>query len=52
MFHINTCYLSKNFDELEFLLKTTNMDFDIIAISETRITKNINNILSNINLDN
>ena len=41
MFHINTCSLSKNFDDLEYLLKTTNMNFDIIAISETRITKNI-----------
>ena len=39
MFHINTCSLSKNFDDLEYLLKTTNMNFDIIAISETRITK-------------
>ena len=28
------------------------MNFDIIAISETRITKNINNILPNINLNN
>ena len=52
MFHINTCSLSKNFDDLEYLLKTTNMNFDIIAISETRITKNINNILPNINLNN
>ena len=39
MFHINACSLSKNFDDLEYLLKTTN--FDIIAISETRITKNM-----------
>ena len=51
MFHINTCSLSKNFVDLEYLLKTTNMNFDIIAISETRITKNINKI-SNINLNN
>ena len=42
MFHINTCSLSKNLDDLEYLLKTTNMNFDII--SETRITKNINKI--------
>ena len=41
--------LSKNFDDLEYLLKTTNMNFDIIAISETRITKNMNKT-SNINL--
>ena len=51
MFHINTCSLSKNFDDLEYLLKTTNMNFDIRAISETRITKNTNKI-SNINLIN
>ena len=51
MFHISTCSLSKNFDDLEYLLKTTNMNFDIIAISETRITKNINK-MSNINLNN
>ena len=50
MFHINTCSLSKNFDDLEYLLKTTNMNFDITAISETRITENINEI-SNINLN-
>ena len=48
MFHINACSLNKNFDDLEYLLKTANMNFDIIAISETRITKNINKI-SNIN---
>ena len=40
MFHINTCSPSKNFEDLEYLLKTTNMNFDIIAISEIRITKN------------
>ena len=51
MFHINTCSLSKNFDDLEYLFKTTNMNFDITAISETRITKNINKI-TNININN
>ena len=40
MFHNNTCSLRKNFDDLEYLLKTTNMNFDIIAISETRVSKN------------
>ena len=50
MFHINTaCSLSKNIDDLEYLLKITNMNFDIIGISETTIRKNINKI-SNINL--
>ena len=51
MFHINTCSLSKNFDDLECLLKTKNMIFAIIAISETRITKNINKI-TDININN
>ena len=51
MFHINTCSLSKNFGDLEYLLKTTNMNFDIIGISETRITKNVNKI-TNININN
>ena len=51
MFHVSTCSLSKNLDDLEYLLKTTNMNFDITAISETRINKNTNK-LSNINLNN
>ena len=52
MFHINTaCSLRKNIDDLEYLLKIANMNFDIIGISETRIRKNINK-LSNINLYN
>ena len=51
MLHINICSLNKNFDDMEYLLTTTNMNFDIIAISETRITKNINKIF-NINLNN
>ena len=52
MFHINTaCFLSKNIDDLEYLLKTTKKNFDIIGISETRIRKNISKIF-NINLYN
>ena len=51
MFHVSICSLSKNFDDLEYLLKTTNMNFDITAISETMITKNTNK-WSNINLNN
>ena len=48
LFHITSCSLSKNFDELQHLLKCTNKSFDIGAISETRImektalTSNIN----------
>ena len=28
MFHINACSLCKNFDDLEYLLRTTSMNFD------------------------
>ena len=38
MFHINICSLSKDFDDLEYLLKTTNTNFDIVAVSESRMT--------------
>ena len=48
---IDTCSLSKNFKDLEYFLKATNIDFDIITISETRILKNIN-IAKNINVPN
>ena len=40
MFHINACSLNKNFDDLEYLLKCTNKKFDVVAVSETRITRN------------
>ena len=39
LFHINACSLSKNFDDLQHLLSCKNKNFDIIAITETRITK-------------
>ena len=51
LFDINTCSLSKNFEDLEHLLKTTNTNFNIIAISETRILKNTN-IVKSINIPN
>ena len=35
------CSLNKNFDELEHLLSCTNKNFDVIAIMQTRITKNV-----------
>ena len=37
LFHLNTCSLKKKFDELEYLIKTTNQTFDVINISEYRI---------------
>ena len=39
LLHINTCYLNKTFDDLQHLLSCNKRKFDIIAISETRITK-------------
>ena len=38
--HINTCLLSKNIEELEYLMNKTKIDFDVIGISESRIKKN------------
>ena len=51
LFHINACSSSKNFDDLEHLLKCTNKVFDIVAVSETKIAKNIS-LTSNLNLQN
>ena len=42
LFHINTCSLNKNFGGLEYLIKSTNINFDIIAHSQTRILKDTN----------
>ena len=39
LFHINARSLNKNFDGHQHLLNCTKKSFDIIAISETRITK-------------
>ena len=36
LFHINTCFLSKNFDDFQHLHSYTKFFFDIIAVSETR----------------
>ena len=49
--HLNACSLSNNFQDLAHLLKCTNKNFDIIVISETRITKATSQ-LCNINLKN
>ena len=40
LFHLNTSSLSKNIDDFEHLIQSTKTDFDIIAVSESRITKN------------
>ena len=51
LFHLNTGCLNKNFDDLEYLIKTTNQTFNVIAISESIIKSNVN-ITTNINLPN
>ena len=49
MFHINARSLNENFDNPEYLLKSSNINYNIIAISETRAMKNLE-ITQNINL--
>ena len=40
LFHLNICSLSKNVEDLGYLLDSTNRNFDSIAMSKTRIIKN------------
>ena len=51
LFHINSCSLSKNIEDLEYLLNSTIINFDVIAISETRIVKG-NTPVNSLNLMN
>ena len=51
LFHINFCSLNKNFEELRNLLQSTNINFDVIVITETRIPKNVS-VTQNIVLNN
>ena len=51
LFNINACFLNENFDDLQHLLSCTKQKFVIIAISETRITKQVS-FLNNLNLNN
>ena len=48
---INACFLNKDFNDLQHLLSCTKISFDIIAISETRITKQVF-LSNNLNLSN
>ena len=50
LFHITACSLNKNFDDLQHLLSWTKTKFDIIAISETKITRQVS-LLNNLNLN-
>ena len=53
LFHINSCSLNKNFEDLEYFFKATNKTFDVIAISKSRILKDTNtNLSKNINIYN
>ena len=51
LIQINTCSLSKNFGELQHLLTCTNKNFDVFAITEARITKNVS-ITNNLSINN
>ena len=51
LFHINACSLNKNFDDLQYLLNCSKNFFDLIAISETRITKQVS-LLNKLNINN
>ena len=39
LFHINACFLDKNFRDLQHLLNCTKIFFDLIAVSERKIPK-------------
>ena len=39
-FHLNTNSLSKNIDDFEHFIQSKKTDLDIIAVSESRLTKN------------
>ena len=49
--HLNTCYLNKNFDDLQRLLSSAKNSLDIMAVTKTRITKEVH-LLNNLNLNN
>ena len=54
-FHMNVCSLTKNFDDFHILPSNLNVNFDILAITETRIKKDssspINRQLSNYSIE-
>ena len=51
LFHINACSLNKTFDDLQHFLGCTKTKFDMIVISDTRITKQVS-LSNNLNLNN
>ena len=40
LFHLNTCLLSKNIDGFEHLIQSIRTVFDIMTVSESKITRN------------
>ena len=40
LFHLNICLLSKNTDRFEHLIKSKRCDFEIVAVSKSKIIKN------------
>ena len=50
LYHINACSLNKSFDDLQHLSSCTKTKFDIIAISETRIARQVS-LLNNQNFN-
>ena len=51
LFHISPCSLNENFDDLQHLFSCTKTKFDLIAISETKTTRQVS-LLNNLNLNN
>ena len=51
LFHINACSLNKNFDTLQHHLSCNKNRFYIVAISETRIAKEVS-LLNNLSFNN
>ena len=51
LFHINACSLNKFFDNLQHLLSCTNKNFDVITITEIKITKSTS-LTNNITMNN
>ena len=51
LFHMNVCSLTKNFDDFNILLNDLNVNFDILAITESRIKKDSSSPV-NLHLDN
>ena len=49
-FHINACSPNKNCHDLQQLLSCMKNNFDIIGVTETRITKQVY-LLNNLNLN-